>query len=72
MKYILTIECECGNKSDVQFKREVVEYEGKIYEDYSSIGESIKGNKLFSSSQGYEDVIYVKCSKCGHEHELHT
>lgn len=72
MPFTLTIECEnCSSKEVVQLKRVKDEFGGKVYEDYSVVGDSINESEAFSSSQTFDNVTYVTCKNCGKEHELH-
>ena len=71
MKFALTIECPCGIKETIPLKRTLVEYDGKTYEDYSSITESFEKAESFTAEQSYPDVVIITC-KCEKTHELST
>ena len=64
MKITIGIECECGETETTEATRTVVEFEGKVYEDYSNIVEGFEHSKSFHVHQSHPDAIDVKCLKC--------
>jgi hypothetical protein len=71
MEMSLSFKCECGNE-EISLIRTLItdEDNGKVYEDYFSIGDSINESKQFSSEQTHPDTIYVECRKCREEYEV--
>lgn len=69
MKIIVTVECECGATASAVATRTTNSNNGKVYEDYSSIGEGFEDNPTFTFHQSYPDGTDITCT-CGNEHEL--
>lgn len=73
MRISINIECDnCKSHASFETKKTYAEFEGRIYEDYSSIVEGVGDNQFFSASQSQPDMINIKCLICGKKHELIT
>jgi hypothetical protein len=75
MNLKLVITCDCGSHDILDLKKTLEVYEGKIYEDYSSITNAkFSNNKLFKVSQSQPDTVYIECLNvtCKKVHELIT
>lgn len=71
MRITFHIECDCGKTCSFVAKRTVEKFEGKVYEDYSSITDGIKENsdEKFSATTS-PDTVHVTCNNCKKKHEL--
>ncbi|MGE7461114.1 hypothetical protein ACQKKO_03440 [Alkalihalobacillus sp. NPDC127517] len=72
MKVEIKITCDCGNELATELKRTFQEYEGKVYEDYSEISESINDALDSFKASTNPDTVYVTCMKCEKRHEIIT
>lgn len=72
MQFTLKVRCTCGTQDTIVPKRTREEFEGKVYEDFTSITDGVSEKNKFSMNQYCEDVINVTCKGCGKTHELIT
>lgn len=69
MRFSLRILCDCGSYATFEPKRNTLNDEEKVYEDYSSIEEGIGENEIFKASIS-PDTVHIQCKICGRTHEL--
>lgn len=69
MNLSLTITCtECNNKKSYELKRTINKNGDRVYEDYSSITDTIHDESFTSKAHPEEATII--CENCGHTHDL--
>jgi hypothetical protein len=72
MKFELKITCECGENVTVPLLRTTHAHEdGRVYEDYTSISDSLEENEYFKGKV-QPDGVFVICQSCKKGHELST
>lgn len=71
MEFKLHVRCECGNEDIIVPLRTLVEFEGKTYEDHTSITDGVTESNTFKANQSHADYITITC-KCGICHALTT
>ncbi|WP_025911965.1 hypothetical protein [Priestia flexa] len=72
MEFKLTVTCDCGKRDELILKRTTNIYEGKVYEDFSSITDGKFKEDLFITQQNSPDEVVIECTSCGKEHNLTT
>lgn len=66
----LLIECDCGITDIITLNRTTNSHEnGRVYEDYTSISESLENHPHFKGKAQPEGV-FLTCKGCHKNHEL--
>lgn len=71
MEIEITIKCTiCSNKRTIPLKRIVNHNDGKVYDDYLSLEDSINNDGNFKTDMTNPEGFDVICGQCGHRHEV--
>ena len=72
MKFSLTIVCECGQETLIPLKMTSHAHEdGRVYEEYTSISDSLEDNLAFDGKV-HPEGVFVICKSCKKTHDLST
>lgn len=72
MNFSMTITCDCGETTLIPLKKTTHTHEdGRVYEEYTSISDSLEGNVAFEGKV-HPEGVFVICKNCKTTHDLST